>query len=132
MPTERTVVARGQNGSGFFYNQSTIPSPQVVSAYEQFYKGAAKIMLDMAVAEQKNETTIRDRYSRLEFVARILGMCFGFILTALFIVCGTYLLATEHYITGSASVIVALISLIGTITMGGRQPRQRQTPSSVR
>jgi len=53
MPTSETrIAARDKFGVEVYYQHSSLPTKENVEAYETFHKGAAKIMLDMAVEDQ--------------------------------------------------------------------------------
>ena len=122
MPTSETrIAARDASGVELYYQHSTLPTKENVAAYEAFYHGAAKKMLDMASADQDDLNRIRDRDSRLEFVTRICGLCFGFVLIVLLLGAGTYLIATDKPLGGYASLILGLLSAIAAIAAGGRK-----------
>ena len=50
-----------------------------------------------------------------------LARTFAFVLTALLIQCGTYLIATDKPLGGYASLILGMLSTIGAIAAGGRK-----------
>ena len=102
-------------------NQATLPSIEVVKAYEEFHKGAAKTILEMAVAEQNTELDARRIAMRLEFVTRVLGMVFAFLLTAGLIIAGSFLLYFDHTLAGGLSLFSGLISIVGCIATGGKR-----------
>ena len=74
----------------------------------------------MAKADQRNNFEIANRASKTNAVRA----WFGFILTAIFIICGTLLMYTGHWITGGVSVLIALLGLIGNIATGN--PNQKR------
>lgn len=51
--SETRIVARDTSGVEVYCQHSTLPTKENVEAYESFHKGAAKIMLDMAIEDQK-------------------------------------------------------------------------------
>lgn len=120
MPTETRIAARNPQGGELYYQQATIPSVEVVRAYEQFHPGAAKIMLDMAVAEQNAEIETRRINVRLEFVTRILGMVFAFFLTGALIVAGAFLLYFDHSIAGGFALFTGLVGIVACLATGGK------------
>ena len=119
MPTETRLAARNSQGDEIFYHENPYPPANVVELFERYTPGAAKELLEMAKADQRNNFEIANRASKLNFCRS----CFGFALTAIFIICGTILLYSGHWATGSVSVIVALLGLIGTITTGQASKR---------
>ena len=122
MPTHETrIAARDPSGMEVYFQHSTLPTKENVEAYEAFYHGAAKRMLDMAAADQSDLNRIKDRESRLEFVTRICGLCFAFVLILSLLGAGTYLIATDKPLGGYASLILGLLSAIGAIAAGGRK-----------
>jgi len=118
--SETRIAARDTRGVEVYYQHSSLPTKENVEAYESFHKGAAKIMLDMAVEDQHQYWIVTNRKSRVDASVRIIGLAFCFLLCLSLIASGTYLMATDHYVTGSASVVVALIALLGTLATGGR------------
>ena len=104
-----------------YYQHSSLPTKENVEAYEAFHKGAAKIMLDMAVEDQHQYWIATHRRQKIDFSIRIVGMCICFFLCLALIGCGTYLMSIDHYVVGSASVVIALIALLGTLAAGGRK-----------
>lgn len=119
MPTEKTIVARDHNGSGLYYNQTSVPSPQVVEAYERHYPGAAKILLDMAIGEQRETFVLENRKANQQ----TLGMWFGFILSIILVLAFVFLMYTGHWVAGASSIIMALITLASTFAFGSKQQR---------
>ena len=120
MPTETSIAARDENGNELLFRQATIPSVQVVEAYERFCPGAARTMLDMAVREQAPESAIRISANRLELITRILGMFFAFILAIGIIGGGIYLITVSHEVTGCITLFTGLIGVIGCLATGGK------------
>ena len=54
MPTHETrIAARNPDGVEVYFQHSTLPSKENVAAYEAYHSGAAKIMLDMAIEDQR-------------------------------------------------------------------------------
>ena len=123
MPTEKTIVAQDSTGAGFYFNQSTVPSPQVVAAYEHYFKGAAKILLDMAAGEQRELFKLENRKANHQ----TLGMWFGFILSIVLVCAFVFLMYTGHWVGGASSIIMALITLASTFAFGSKPPAP--TPS---
>ena len=132
MPNKEThIAARDSHGIEVYYHQSSLPSREVVEAYENFHKGAAKIMLDIAVAEQEYEHLLGRSDAKLIFVTRILGMVFGFVLTLALLAFGGIMIYTGHGWGGYPSIIIAIISVITTLALGGRQPPQSTSGRSA-
>ena len=121
MPTETKIAARRSDGAELYYQQATLPSREVVETYERFHPGAAAELLNMAKREQDLELGVRDRDSRLEFVTRIIGMCFAFVLTLVMIGGGIMLICREHTASGCITLFTALIGVIGCLATGGKR-----------
>lgn len=121
--SETRIAARDTSGVEVYYQHSTLPTKENVEAYESFHKGAAKIMLDMAVEDQRQYWIATHRRAKVDGATRIIGVVCCFSLCLLLIGCGTYLMATDHYVTGSASVVVALLAVLGTLASGGSKAR---------
>ena len=122
MPTSETrIAARDPSGVEVYVQHSTLPTKENVEAYEAFYHGAAKKMLEMAAADQADMNKVRDRDSRLEFVTRICGLCFAFVLILALLGAGTYLIATDKPVGGYSSLILGLLSAISAIAAGGKR-----------
>ena len=120
MPKEMHLAARNNRGDELLYHENPYPPVNVVDMFEKYNPGSAKILLEMARDDQKNSFEIANRVSKCNFCRVV----FAFLLTALFIVCGTFLLYTEHYVVGSISVLIALLGLIGSISAGGHSNRK--------
>ena len=78
---------------------------------------------DMAVEDQRQYWIATHRRAKVDGAVRIVGVVSCFALCLLLIGCGTYLMATDHYVTGAASVVVALIAVLGTLASGGAKTR---------
>lgn len=122
MPTSETrIAARDPSGMEVYFQHSTLPTKENVEAYEAFYHGAAKKMLEMAAADQADLNRVRDRDSRLEFVTRICGLCFAFVLILSLLGTGTYLIAADKPVGGYSSLVLGMLSAISAIAAGGRK-----------
>jgi len=119
--SETRIAARSTKGVEVYYQHSVLPTKENVEAYEAFHKGAAKIMLDMAAEDQRQYWVVTNRKSRTDAIVRIAGVSFCFFLCLALIASGTYLMSVDHYVTGCASVVVALIAVLGTLAAGGRK-----------
>ncbi len=119
--SETRIAARDSSGVEVFFQHSTLPTKENVEAYEAFYHGAAKKMLEMAAADQADLNRVRDRDSRLEFVTRICGLCFAFVLILSLLGAGTYLIATDKPVGGYSSLVLGMLSAISAIAAGGRK-----------
>lgn len=122
MPVSETrIAARDTQGVEVYFQHSTLPTKENVEAYESFYHGAAKKMLEMAAADQADLNRVRDRDSRLEFVTRTCGLCFAFVLILALLGAGTYLIAADKPVGGYASLVLGMLSAISAIAAGGRK-----------
>ena len=114
MLKETKIAARNARGEAFLYHENPYPPANVVEIFERYHKGAAKELLDMAKVDQHNSFIIENRRSRDKTI-RIYAST---LLTALFIGCGTFLMYTEHWISGGANILISLFSLIALIANG--------------
>ena len=121
MPTETTIAARRSDGAEMFYHDSPYPPLQIVDFFERKRCGATGEFLDMVKEEQKIDLYIRERNSRLEFVTRILGMVFAFILSVCIIICGALLIHTGSEVTGCITLLSGLVAVIGCLATGGKK-----------
>lgn len=120
MPTETSIAARDENGNELLYHRATLPSVQVVEVYERHCPGAAQTILGMAVKEQETENELRLSDNRLEFVTRVMGMVFAFILALCIIGGGIFLICVSHQVTGCITLFAGLIGVIGCLATGGK------------
>ena len=128
MPVSETrIAARNQQGVEVFYQQTTLPSAENLEAYEAHFPGAAKIMIDMARNDQQNQWKNIHSESNKRFAIRFAGLVVAFVLCSMLIVGGTYLIAHDHAVTGFTSVVMALVTLIGSIANGNRSSSDSKT-----
>ena len=121
MPSETTIAARRADGAEVYYHDTPYPPVDIVELFERHKKGSAGDFLDMMKAEQAAVLPMRDRESRLEFVTRICGLCFGFVLILSLLGAGIYLIAPDKPLGGYASLVLGLLSAIAAIAAGGRK-----------
>lgn len=124
MPTETTIAARRPDGAEVFYHDTPYPPVQIVELFERHRKGSAGDFIDMMKAEQATNLPIRDRESRLDFVTRICGLCFAFVLILALIGTGACLIAMDKPLGGYTSLILGILSAITAIAAGGK-PQKR-------
>ena len=122
MPTETHLAARRADGAELYYHDTPYPPEAVVELFERHCKGSARELLEMVKAEQSTELRIRDRNSRLEYVTRILGMCFAFLLSLAIIASGIILICNSHEVTGTITLLMGLLGIIGCLATGGKEP----------
>ena len=127
MPVNETqIAAKDGDGLQVYFHQSTLPSKEVVEAYESFHSGAAKIMLDMALDEQSHDHSIEIYEAKCDFILRLTGMLVAAVICLSLIVAGTWLMLTDHYVVGAGAVVVAFITVVGSIALGGKTPTSKQ------
>ncbi|MGN0832608.1 MAG: hypothetical protein ACI4RD_03020 [Kiritimatiellia bacterium] len=122
MPKETHLAARRSDGAALYYHDSPYPTKDVVEMFEHYHKGAAKDLLEMVRREQAAELKLSDRNSSLEYVTRILGMCFAFVLALAIIAGGIILICHNHEVTGCITLFTGLLGIIGCLATGGKQP----------
>ena len=121
MPTETHLAARRSDGAELYYHDTPYPPENVVELFEKYSKGAARDLLDMVKSEQATELKIRDRNSSLEYVTRVLGMCFAFLLALAIVSGGIVLICYKHEVTGCITLFTGLLGIIGCLATGGKQ-----------
>lgn len=121
MPTETRLAARRPDGAELYYQDTPYPPEAVVELFERYSKGSAKELLEMVKAEQSAELKVRDRNSCLEFVTRILGMCFAFLLSLAIIAAGIILICSRHEVSGLITLLLGLLGIIGCLASGGKE-----------
>lgn len=122
MPKETHLAARRSDGAELYYHDTPYPPAEVVELFEQHCKGAAATLLEMVKAEQSTELAVRNRNSKLEYVTRILGMCFAFLLALGVLAGGIILICQNHEVTGCITLFTGLLGIIGCLATGGKQP----------
>ena len=122
MPKETHLAARRSDGAELYYHDTPYPPEAVVELFERHNKGAARDLLEMVKSEQATELKIRDRNSSLEYVTRILGMCFAFFLALAIVSGGIILICYKHEVTGCITLFTGLLGIIGCLATGGKQP----------
>ena len=75
----------------------------------------------MVKSEQSTELKVRDRNSRLEYVTRILGMSFAFVLALAIVSGGIVLICYKHEVSGCITLFTGLFGIIGCLATGGKQ-----------
>ena len=119
MPVSETrIAARDRQGVEVFYQHSTIPTAENLAAYERHCPGAAGIMLKMAQDDQREQRKLSHSESTKRFVTRLFGLFAAVVICLSLVVCGTYLIAHGNQITGFVSVLLSLVTLIGSIANG--------------
>ncbi len=126
MPTETHLAAKRADGAELYYHDTPYPPETVVELFERYHKGAAGELLAMVKAEQSTELRVRDRNSKLEYVTRILGMCFAFMLALAIVSGGIVLICYNHEVTGCLTLFTGLLGIIGCLATGGKQPPMKQ------
>ena len=122
MPKETHLAAKRADGAALYYHDTPYPPEEVVELFERHCPGAAKELLGMVKAEQAAELQVRDRISSLEYVTRILGMCFAFVLALAIVAGGIILICHSHEVTGCITLFTGLLGIIGCLATGGKQP----------
>ncbi len=119
MPVSETrIAARDKQGVEVYYQHSTIPTAENLAAYERHCPGAAGIMLQMAQDDQKEQWRLSHSESTKRFIMRLVGLCIAAVICLSLVICGTYLIAHGYQITGFVSVLLSLVTLIGSIANG--------------
>lgn len=121
MPKETHLAARSRRGDVVMLHDSAYPSERVVEMFEKYHKGAAAELLEMVRADQRDAFTIDDRNSRLDFITRILGIVFAFLLTLCLILTGALLILRGHSMSGGSALACGIVSLVTVIAKGGRK-----------
>ena len=102
-----------------------LPPPSVLAKYNEAVPNAAERILVMAEKQATHRQALEGRVVNANTRNQYLGSIFGFILGALAIGGGIYLIAHGMSATGLASVITALVAL-ATVFVVGRSAQGRE------
>lgn len=114
MPKEMHIAARNSHGDMIAYHENPYPSADVVELFERHCPGSAKTLLEMAKADQDNAYALEMRRAN----QATLRTWIGFLLVVVFVCAMVFLMYTGHWVSGAASLFLALVSLAGTLSCG--------------
>ena len=103
--------------------QGPIPPPDILQGYEDIVPGAAERLLQMAEAQSAHRIQLEKAVVAGDIKSGYWGLAAGFILSALVIGGGIYLIATGHDWAGSVLIGLNLIGLAGVFVYGARNLR---------
>lgn len=106
-----------------------IPEPQALAAYEQIAVGLANRIVTMAEKEQNHRHLIERRRNRAQAWTIGAGQVFGFLLALFIIGIAGWLLAHDKAITGFASLLTGIATLVGPFIY--QRKRAAQNSESV-
>lgn len=96
--------------------QGPIPPPSILRGYDEIIPNGAERIMTMAEDEQEHRHDLEKRQVGL-FEK---GQWFAFILGLVTIGCGTYLLATNHNITGFGALLIGVGSIVSSLLFGSQ------------
>ncbi len=96
--------------------QGPIPPPSILRGYDDIIQDGAERIMTMAEDEQDHRHDLEKR--QVGLFER--GQWFAFILGMVTIVCGTYLIATGHDVTGFGALLIGLGSIVSSLLFGNQ------------
>jgi uncharacterized membrane protein len=102
-----------------------LPPPSVLAKYNEAVPDAAERILVMAEKQADHRRRLEERVVVANTRNQYLGSIFGFLLGAMAIGGGIYLIATGRTTEGLGSIITALVSLAAVFVIG-RKSQQRE------
>lgn len=114
MPKEMHLAARSSSGDMIAYHENPYPPADVVELFERHCPGSAKQLLEMAKADQDNAHALEMRKANQSTLRTWLG----FLLVVVFVCAMVFLMYTGHWVSGAASLFMALVALAGTLSCG--------------
>ena len=128
MQVNEISIQRVTQEGGLAIRQSNWPSDATMELLERHSQGAIGRLITIVEKDQEQCHRVEDAELRRDFIMRMFGMATAAFICILLIVAGTWLMLTDHYVTGASAVIVAFITVIGSIAAGGKiaakPPRQ--------
>lgn len=90
-----------------------LPPPSAMRAYEEVLPGACERMLALTERQAAHRQSIEREEARSAVVVEQRGQAIAALIGVLAIVCGTYLMATDHDGWGFATIVTAIAGLVG-------------------
>ena len=104
-----------------------LPPPSMLTAYNNAVPNAAERILAMAEKQAAHRQNLEERVVKGNIVNQYLGSVFGFILGAIAIGGGIYLIGSGKSITGLAALITPLVGFVAVFFRGrSGQEKERQ------
>ena len=103
-----------------------LPQPEVLQGYESVIPGAANRILEMAERQSDHRMQMDKMVISGGSRRSYLGLVAGFALSAMVIVGGIYLIATDHDWAGASLVGLNLAGLAGVFVYGTKTNRDEQ------
>ena len=105
-----------------------IPTPKMFAEFEKVLPGSANRILTMAEDQSKHRHKMESRVIWLDGGQSILGLILAFIVVVLALLLGTYLIMNNKPVSGLATILVALGTVVGTMIY--RQKQKNKTPDN--
>lgn len=124
-----------QNKSFSTHFEGPIPPPEILHQYDQVLPGAAERIISMAENQAKHRQLLEKSVIESEIKDSRMGLYFGFLVSLIALLMGTYCIIQGYSISGSIIGGSAVPGLAAVFVYGSRQRRkeretkQRQTPS---
>ncbi len=108
-----------------------IPPPSALQGYENIIPGSANRILEMAEKQTEHRIELEKIVIQGDTTRSYVGLIAGFILSAMVIVGGIYLISTGHDWAGGVLVGLDLVGLASVFVYGSRSRRaEREQKSS--
>jgi len=113
-----------------------LPPPQILQGYNQAFAGCAERIVAMAERQSAHRQAIERSVIDANCDAQTRGQYFAFVLAAMVVGGGIYLLAQGKSLEGFSAIILAVASLIGALVFSRteqkkeRQEKLRPLPSA--
>jgi uncharacterized membrane protein len=121
-PATQTQVQVAQR----FYT-GPIPDPEALAEYERVNSGLANRIVTMAEKEQGHRHRIENRRNWAQITITLLGQILGFVISALAIGLGGFLLYYDKPVGGFVSLVSGVVLLAGAFIY----QRTRSTPRTI-
>ena len=106
--------------------QGPLPPPQILSGYNDIEPGLVNRIVTMA---EKNGAHVRDmerKEQQYGYWSQFLGQCFGFVLIALLIGSGAFLIYTGHTLSGFFGSVVGWAAILAFLVFKHRENTKKE------
>lgn len=107
------------------YFEGPLPDPETLAKYEDICTGAASRILAMAEAQSQHRQDLERQVVASNCRSQDRGPIFGFLIAALVVAIGGYLLYQGRELSGLTALIVALASIVIPFVVG-KAARQKE------
>lgn len=101
-----------------------LPPPEALAAFDAIVPGAAERILVMAEKQQTHRHQLESQVVSSNSFAQRLGPILGFVLAALIVLGGFWLIEQGKSIVGMAAILSATASLVAVFVIGKQKQRE--------